>query len=119
MKILIAAFVCAIMSAASASAQEAPNADIARGEQSYNAMGCWQCHGYEGQGGAGPRVGPPPLPWPVFEEYVRAPTGTMPPYSERVLSRDDLANIHAYLGSLAPPNPITRSLGANIAPNPR
>ena len=76
------------------------------GQRLYNEMGCWQCHGYQGQGGeAGPRIGPQPIPWPVFNNYVREPSGAMPPYRESVLSEADLRKIHAFLASLPPPSP--------------
>ena len=47
-------------------AQTAPapagNADT--GKTLYVSVGCWQCHGYEGQGGAaGPRLASRPLPF--------------------------------------------------------
>jgi len=69
-------------------------------------IGCYQCHGNEGQGGgAGPRIGRTPmLPFRNFVTYVRAPRGEMPPYTAKVLAEKDLADIYAYLASLpAPP----------------
>ena len=32
------------------------------GKAVYMKMGCWQCHGTVGQGGAGPRIAPDPIP---------------------------------------------------------
>lgn len=100
---------------ASTGAAAAQTGDAQRGRETYNQMGCWQCHGYEGQGGgAGPRVGPDALPWTPFSNYVRSPRGSMPPYSERVLTDEHLADIHAYLRGLPPPNPTTRQLGRDL-----
>jgi ubiquinol-cytochrome c reductase cytochrome c subunit len=61
--------------------------------------GCHACHGREGQGSptAGPRLGPNPTALAAFTRYVRAPRGAMPPYTEKVLSDQELADIHAFL----------------------
>ena len=90
-------------------AQTAPapagNADI--GKKLFVSVGCWQCHGYEGQGGAaGPRLASRPLPFAGFSRYVRRPTNQMPPYTEKVVSDADLANIHAFLQSRPAPPPV-------------
>jgi ubiquinol-cytochrome c reductase cytochrome c subunit len=83
--------------------QPAPAPDIA-GKAAYMKNGCWQCHGQQGQGGAaGPRLGPRPMPVPAFRAYVRKPLNDMPPYSEKVLSDRDVADIHAFLTALPPP----------------
>lgn len=51
--------------AAPAPAAPAGNADT--GKKLYVSVGCYQCHGYEGQGGAaGPRLAPRPLPYAGF-----------------------------------------------------
>ncbi len=72
----------------------------ARGGERYRATGCYQCHANEGQGGAqGPRLGPDPISLPRFTWYVRHPSGGMPPYTESVLSDQDLADIYAFLES--------------------
>ena len=87
-------------------AQDVPESTrIERGARLYRATGCWQCHGTEGQGGVGPRVGPDALPLPVFAAYVRRPTGDMPGYGPAVLSDEDMAALHAFL--LARPGPAT------------
>jgi ubiquinol-cytochrome c reductase cytochrome c subunit len=74
----------------------AGNADA--GRKVYVSYGCWQCHGYEGQGGAaGPRLAPRPLPFAGFARYVRRPTNQMPPYTEKVVPDADLTHIYAFL----------------------
>jgi ubiquinol-cytochrome c reductase cytochrome c subunit len=102
--LLFAAAIAAAQTAAPA-AQAAPAGNAETGKKLYVSYGCWQCHGYEGQGGAaGPRLAPRPLPFAGFSRYVRRPTNQMPPYTEKVVSNADLEHIHAYLMSRpAPP----------------
>ena len=109
--LLLATVMCATAIAAAqtpapaAQAAPAPAGNADTGKTLFVSYGCWQCHGYEGQGGAaGPRLAPRPLPFAGFSRYVRRPTNQMPPYTEKVVSDADLANIHAYLTSRpAPP----------------
>ena len=83
-----------------------------RGKAAFIRNGCWQCHGFEGQGGtAGAQLAPRPKPLAYITAFVRNTRGPMPPYSEQVLSAADLADIHAYLQSLPPaPDPKTLPL---------
>lgn len=75
------------------------------GKRLYTKYGCFECHGRAGQGSttSGPRLGPDPIPLSSFVWYVRNPTGQMPPYTEKVASDQDLADIHAFLESLPHP----------------
>ena len=75
------------------------------GKKLFTSLGCYQCHGLEGQGGAaGPRLAPKPIPLVALNAYVRHPSGAMPPYTIKVASDGDLADIHAFLGTVkAPP----------------
>jgi len=79
------------------------SADAARGKKLFVSDGCYECHGRAAQGGVGPRLGPDPLPLSFIEKYVRHPTGSMPPYTEKTVSDQDLAGIYAYLKSLPEP----------------
>ena len=80
----------------------AGRADV--GRTLYAKVGCYQCHSNEAQSGAaGPRLGPGPTPYARFVSYTRKPTGEMPPYSAKVLSDRDLADIYAFLQSLPKP----------------
>jgi mono/diheme cytochrome c family protein len=82
-----------------------------KGKLAYIKNGCWQCHGFEGQGGiAGKRLAPDPLPVEALTAFVRGTNRAMPPYSEAVLSNEDLADIHAYLASI-PKAPDPKSIG--------
>ncbi len=72
------------------------------------AKGCFECHGYRGQGSlfTGPPLAPNPISLAAMQAYVRAPSGQMPPYSSSILTDAELAQIHDYLSSLpAPPPP--------------
>jgi ubiquinol-cytochrome c reductase cytochrome c subunit len=79
-------------------------ADAAKGKAAYMKFGCWQCHGIEGQGSAitsqGKVLAPDPLPLQAFVSFVRSSNRAMPPYSEQVLSNEDLADMHAYLSTI-------------------
>ncbi len=76
----------------------APAGNADNGKTLFLRNGCYQCHGSEGQGGAaGPRLAPDPIPFRAIVAYVRAPLGEMPPYTEKVISEQQLADIYAYL----------------------
>lgn len=89
-------------------APAAPPGNAKTGQTLFLKIGCYQCHGNEGQGGAaGPRIGRSPmLAFRNFTAYIRAPRGEMPPYTEKVLAEKDLADIYAYLASLPPAPPV-------------
>lgn len=75
--------------------------EIDRGRELYDNFGCYQCHGHSGQGGnAGPKIAPDPLPYEGFKVFVRTPVARMPPYTDAVLSEEQLQQIHRYLASL-------------------
>ena len=106
---LLAAFVLSV-AMAHAQAPERPaaaappgNADA--GKKLYVSVGCYQCHGYEAQGSSatGPRLGPRPIAFAAFSRYVRQPPGQMPPYTSKVVSDADMANIYAFVRSRPEP----------------
>ena len=75
-----------------------------KGKAAFVQHGCWQCHGYVGQGGiTGPKLAPNPMPLDAMSVFVRNTRGAMPPYQKAILSDADLADIHAYLSSLPKP----------------
>jgi ubiquinol-cytochrome c reductase cytochrome c subunit len=81
-----------------------------KGKAAFVKHGCWQCHGFAGQGGAaGPKLAPDPRPFEIFSVFVRHTNGPMPPYQEAVLSNESLADIHAYLSAI-PKGPDYRSI---------
>jgi len=93
--------------AAQTAAQQPPKPGNAEnGKRLFTAYGCYQCHGYQGQGGgAGARLAPKPLPLAAMIAYVRKPTGVMPPVTAKVVSDAEIADIRAYLETVpAPPD---------------
>jgi len=86
--------------------------DAAKGKIAYVKNGCYQCHGFMGQGGqAGSKLAPKPMPEEAFVNFVRTTNRAMPPYSEQILSNDELADIYAYVASIpAGPDPKTIQL---------
>lgn len=79
------------------------------GQRLFVKYGCYECHGYLGQGSTstgGTRLGPPQIPLSAFVSYVREPTGQMPPYTAKVVSNEDLSEIYNFLKSVPPPPPL-------------
>jgi mono/diheme cytochrome c family protein len=93
--------------AVTAFAQTRPG-DAANGKRMLMRNGCYQCHGTVGQGGlAGPRLAQTRLTLAGFTAYVRNPRPTnMPPYREKVMTDQELADVYAYIQSLPAPRPI-------------
>jgi len=85
----------------------APAGNAQKGKQLFQSYGCYQCHGREAQGGSGtgPRLAPKPIAFAQLSKYVRQPTGQMPPYTRRVVSDADLADIYAFLSAQPEPPP--------------
>ena len=83
-----------------------PAGNAENGKKLYARYGCYECHGYAAQGGVGPRLAPRPLAFVAFSKYVRQPAGEMPPYTIKVLSDSQLADIHAFLRSVPQPPPV-------------
>src|SRR5436853_6141636 len=94
----------AVLAAGLALGQAALAASAEKGKIAFVQHGCWQCHGFQGQGAnTGPKLAPDPIPIEAFTAFVRTTDRAMPPYTEAVLSNDELANIHAYLLSIPKP----------------
>ena len=110
--LLLILMVASVASAqAPATAQKtAPAGNVQNGKKIFASDGCYQCHGYAGQGGAaGARLAPRPIAFEAFSKYVRHPSGQMPPYTAKVVSDQELADIYAFLTSIPPP-PDVKSL---------
>jgi len=83
-----------------------PGQDAAKGKNLFAKYGCYQCHGTQGQGTtAGARLAPKPIALAALVAYVRQPKGQMPPYTAKVVSDAELADIRAYLASIPEPPP--------------
>jgi ubiquinol-cytochrome c reductase cytochrome c subunit len=76
-----------------------------KGKVAYTKYGCWQCHGFVGQGSpiTGPKLAPDPMPAEAFKSFVRNANRAMPPYREAVLPNADLDDIYAYIQSIPKP----------------
>ena len=109
-RLLLPGFIAMLMSPA-LPAQDQPQGDAARGKQLYLSVGCYECHGRAGQGGAfngpAPALAQTPLPLVAFTAQLRNPYGDMPPYTAAVMPDHAAADIFAYVRSLPgarPPN---------------
>lgn len=100
------AFLKSVAPAPTAGESLAGNGD--NGKRLFTSYGCYECHGRQGAGAAiAPRIGPPAISFAAVLRYVRAPTGQMPPYTAKVVSDQDLADIYAFLKSFPPPAPAS------------
>ncbi len=99
-------FFLGLILAGVACAQSKAGGNAQAGKSLFAAKGCYQCHGYLGQGGAaGPRVGRIAFNLAAFQRYVRKPIGNMPPYTTKVMTDGELADVYAYLQSIPAPTP--------------
>jgi mono/diheme cytochrome c family protein len=85
--------------------EKAPAGNSQNGKKLFTNYGCFECHGHQAEGTSvgGPRLGPKPMLFSAFVRYVRQPTGQMPPFTVKVTSDADLADIYAFLESLPQP----------------
>jgi len=88
----------------------APAGNVDSGKKLFVSAGCALCHNGEGQGGGpGPRLAPNPnmLAFKVFVQRVREPVNAMPPYTAKVLSDQQLADIYAFLKTIPRPPDVS------------
>ena len=100
MRTLSLAFAASLLAAGAAFAQDAaPQGSAENGKKLYVADGCYQCHGYGGQGAPGyaPRIAPKLLPYQNFLKQLRQPRADMPPYEATLVNDQAVADIYAYL----------------------
>jgi mono/diheme cytochrome c family protein len=102
--LLIASVLAGLAAAGSVVAAPKPARGAAGGSEGarlYVATGCYQCHGYVGQGGmAGPRIAGKNYAFEAFRRQLRHPTDEMPPYTERVMSDAEVAAVQAYVATM-------------------
>ena len=105
--VMFAALLLALPAArAQQDSEKPPSRNAQNGKKLFAANGCYECHGYQGQGAAqtgAARIGPPQLSWEGFQSYVRKPAVQMPPYTSKAVPDKDLADIYAYLKSIPMP----------------
>ena len=83
---------------------KAPAGDVQNGKKLFMAVGCYQCHGTVAHGS--PRTGPmllTSMPFAPFLQHLRRPED-MPPYTAKVLSDQQAADIYAFIQTL--PRPV-------------
>jgi mono/diheme cytochrome c family protein len=86
-----------------------PTGDARRGKDLFeNTLRCYACHGFDGQTGS-PRLVPMARPEALFLAYVRKPaTQGMPSFAD--VSEKDLADVYAYIRSIAVAAPAADSI---------
>src|SRR5438270_2800875 len=84
-------------------ATAAPAGNAENGKKIFSSYGCYQCHGYQAQGGPGSRLAPRPIAFAAFLKYLRQPTGEMPPYTRKVVSDKEVSDIYAFLQTVPQP----------------
>ena len=107
MKTLLIFVATGIAALAQTKTSDTKPGDVANGKRLFERNGCYQCHGYWGQGGnAGARLAQTRLPFPAFSAFVRnPPSGSMPPFRAKVMSDEELADVYAYIKSIPEPKP--------------
>ena len=93
--------ICFVLVSIFGLAQEPTESEIG-GRDLYRRYQCWQCHGYEGQGGAAARLATQDYPFEAFEQIVRRPN-LMPAYTSELLSDKKLRSIYDYVRSIPEP----------------
>jgi ubiquinol-cytochrome c reductase cytochrome c subunit len=101
------AVILAVLAAAPQS-NPAATGNAQNGKELYLKYSCYACHGYDGHGGAGARLVPMRMNVPGFTAYVHNPR-QMPPYTAKVLSDAQLADLFAYIKSL-PESPPAKNI---------
>ncbi len=109
--ILGAGIAAGLLFANLAFAQSAPpRGNAGTGKTLFENVGCFQCHGFAGQGGgAGPKLVDPVMAYEAFAVQIRTPRQQMPPYTARVLSDQQVADIYAHLLTI-PKSPDAASI---------
>jgi mono/diheme cytochrome c family protein len=81
-----------------------PTGNVDNGKKLFVKHDCYWCHGTAGQGGsAGARIGGTALSLQGVMRYVRQPAGSMPAFTDKVLTDQELTDIYAYLKSVQAP----------------
>src|SRR5215468_9222558 len=81
-----------------------PKGNAETGRALFMKIGCFECHGREGQGAVtGPRLNQNPITYARFVSYIRKPSGEMPPYTAKVVNDQQAADLYAFLQSLPKP----------------
>jgi ubiquinol-cytochrome c reductase cytochrome c subunit len=98
----------AVVLAPATAQSTAPAGNATHGKELFALDGCYECHGYQGQGGGvdGPKLAPDPPPFALIARVLRKPLDRMPVFTRNVLSDSDIADIYAYLQSIPKAKPV-------------
>jgi mono/diheme cytochrome c family protein len=116
MRVSIGLMLMVLASAAATAAQTPPvpsdgkppagNAD--NGKKIFVSYGCYQCHNYAAHGGgAGPKLAPNPMAFAAFMRQIRNPRSEMPPYTAKVVTDQEVADIYAFLQTIPQPPAVS------------
>ena len=105
--IFIGMFVSILAAQTPAPTAGAPAGNVENGKKLYTERGCFQCHNTLGQGGEGPRLAPRLILFPAFMKELRQPRDQMPPYTSKVMSDKEIADIYAFLSTVPPPAAVS------------
>jgi mono/diheme cytochrome c family protein len=96
------AYLKSVAPPAAAATATTPARNAENGRRLFATDGCYECHDNEGQGGTGtgPRLAPNPIAFSAFTHEIRQPSDIMPPYTAKVLTDAQLADIYAFLKSI-------------------
>jgi mono/diheme cytochrome c family protein len=102
---------------AAGQATAAPAGNAENGKKLFMNRACFQCHNTEAYGDGsttgrgtdrrGPRLAPRPIAYQLFYKLVRHPADQMPPYTEKVMTDQEIADIYAFLLTIPPPPPVS------------
>ena len=108
MKTFLVTFVVMGIAAIAQTKSAEMKGDATNGKRLFERNGCYQCHGYGGQGGnAGARLAQTKLPFAAFNAFVRnPPSGSMPPFRAKIMSDQELADVYAYIKTFPEPKPV-------------
>jgi mono/diheme cytochrome c family protein len=109
-KFLFPVFTVALtIGAQTSDSRQAVTGNAENGKRAYRTYGCYECHGYAGQGSRdGPRLAAVTVPASMLVGYIRQPFGAMPAYTQKVLSDQAFADIYAYVKSLPAAKPVNQ-----------
>jgi mono/diheme cytochrome c family protein len=104
MKLALLILTAAALILTGVAAAQTPAGNVDNGKRLFLRDGCWECHGYAGQGGRdGARIAATALNAQGLIRYVRRPAGAMPAFTEKVATDQELTDIWSYLKTLPAP----------------
>ncbi len=107
MKLFVMVVLPALAISAAFCAQTSKGADGENGKKLFGSVGCYECHGYLGQGGTtGPReLAPPRFRSQPSQNLCELLWTRCRHFTVKVLTDSQLADIYAYLESIPQPPP--------------